>query len=80
MQRQDIAVPCLTSTDKIAEWLKVKRKGLTVVFTTYQSGDVLATATRKAKFTFDLGIMDEAHRTVGDGGKQFCILLHDHNI
>jgi superfamily II DNA or RNA helicase len=80
VQRQDIAVPCLTSTDKIAEWLKVKRKGLTVVFTTYQSGDVLATATRKAKFTFDLGIMDEAHKTVGDSDKQFSILLHDHNI
>ena len=80
VQRQDIAVPCLTATDKIAEWLKAKRKGLTVVFTTYQSGDVLATAARKAKFTFDLGVMDEAHKTVGDGDKQFSVLLHDHNI
>jgi superfamily II DNA or RNA helicase len=80
VHRQDIAVPCLTSTDKIAEWLKAKHKGLTVVFTTYQSGDVLATAARKAKFTFDLGIMDEAHKTVGDSDKQFSILLHDHNI
>lgn len=80
VQRQDIAVPCLTATDKIADWLKTKRKGLTVVFTTYQSGDVLATAARKAKFAFDLGIMDEAHKTVGDGDKQFSILLHDHNI
>jgi superfamily II DNA or RNA helicase len=80
VQRQDIAVPCLTSSDKIADWLKVKHKGLTVVFTTYQSGEVLATAARKAKFVFDLGIMDEAHKTVGDGGKQFSILLHDHNV
>jgi superfamily II DNA or RNA helicase len=80
VQRQDIAVPCYTSTDKIADWLRTKHKGLTVVFTTYQSGDVLATAARKAKFSFDLGIMDEAHKTVGDGDKQFSILLHDHNI
>ena len=80
VQRQDIAVPCYTSTDKIADWLRTKHKGLTVVFTTYQSGDVLATAARKAKFTFDLGIMDEAHKTVGDSDKQFSILLHDHNI
>lgn len=80
VQRQDIAVPCYTSTDKIAEWLRTKHQGLTVVFTTYQSGDVLATAARKAKFTFDLGIMDEAHKTVGDSDKQFSILLHDHNI
>jgi len=80
VQRQDIAVPCLTSTDKIADWLKAKHKGLTVVFTTYQSGNVLATAARKAKFSFDLGIMDEAHKTVGDEDKQFSILLHDHNV
>ena len=80
VQRQDIAVPCLTSTDKIADWLKIKHKGLTVVFTTYQSGNVLATAARKAKFAFDLGIMDEAHKTVGDEDKQFSILLHDHNV
>ncbi len=80
VQRQDIAVPCLTSTDEIAERLKSKQKGIRVVFTTYQSGDVLATAARKAKFTFDLGIMDEAHKTVGDSDKQFSILLHDHNI
>jgi superfamily II DNA or RNA helicase len=80
VQRQDIAVPCLTSTDKIADWLKTKHKGLTVVFTTYQSGNVLATAARKAKFVFDLGIMDEAHKTVGDEDKQFSILLHDHNV
>jgi superfamily II DNA or RNA helicase len=80
VQRQDIAVPCLTSTDKIADWLKIKHKGLTVVFTTYQSGNVLATAARKAKFVFDLGIMDEAHKTVGDEDKQFSILLHDHNV
>jgi len=80
VQRQDIAVPCYTSTDKISDWLRTKHKGLTVVFTTYQSGDVLATAARKAKFTFDLGIMDEAHKTVGDSDKQFSILLHDHNI
>ena len=80
VQRQDIAVPCYTSTDKIAEWLRTKHKGLTVVFTTYQSGDVLATAARKAKFAFDLGLMDEAHKTVGDSDKQFSILLHDHNI
>ena len=80
VQRQDIAVPCHTSTDKIADWLRTDHKGLTVVFTTYQSGDVLATAAWKAKFTFDLGIMDEAHKTVGDSDKQFSILLQDHNI
>ncbi len=77
---KDLGVPCLTSPDEIAKWLKTEHKGLTVVFTTYQSGQVLATAARKAKYAFDLGIMDEAHKTVGDGDKLFSHLIHDHNI
>jgi superfamily II DNA or RNA helicase len=78
--RQDIGVPCLTDPDDIAAWLKRKHHGLTVVFTTYQSGEALAQAARSARFRFDLGIMDEAHKTVGDGGKLFSHLLHDANL
>ena len=78
--RQDLGVPCLTDPKEIAAWLKRKHRGLTVVFTTYQSGEALAKAARAAKFTFDLGIMDEAHKTVGDGEKLFSHLLHDKNL
>jgi superfamily II DNA or RNA helicase len=78
--RQDLGVPCLTDPKQIATWLKRKHHGLTVVFTTYQSGETLAKAARAAKFTFDLGIMDEAHKTVGDDGKLFSHLLHDKNL
>jgi superfamily II DNA or RNA helicase len=79
--RQDIGVPCLTDPDDIAAWLKKrKHSGLTVVFTTYQSGEALAQAARSARFRFDLGILDEAHKTVGDGGKLFSHLLHDANL
>ena len=78
--RQDIGVPCLTDPDDIAAWLKRKHHGLTVVFTTYQSGEALADAARSARFRFDLGIMDEAHKTVGDSGKLFSHLLHDANL
>ena len=78
--RQDIGVPCLTDPDDIAAWLKRKHHGLTVVFTTYQSGEALAQAARAARFHFDLGIMDEAHKTVGDGDKLFSHLLHDANL
>jgi len=35
---------------------------------------------KKAKVRFDLGIMDEAHKTVGDSGKLFSHLLHDANL
>ena len=78
--RQDLGVPCLTDPKEIAVWLKKKTKGLQVVFTTYQSGQALSAAVRKAKFRFDLGIMDEAHKTVGDGEKLFSYLLHDKNL
>jgi hypothetical protein len=78
--RQDLGVPCLTDPNEITEWLKKKSKGLQVVFTTYQSGQALSAAARKAKFHFDLGIMDEAHKTVGDGEKLFSHLLHDRNL
>jgi predicted helicase len=78
--RQDLGVPCLTDPKEIAAWLKKKSKGLQVVFTTYQSGQALSAAARKAKFRFDLGIMDEAHKTVGDGEKLFSHLLHDKNL
>jgi superfamily II DNA or RNA helicase len=78
--RQDLGVPCLTDPKEIAAWLKRKHRGLTVVFTTYQSGETLAKAARAAKFSFDLGIMDEAHKTVGDSEKLFSHLLHDKNL
>lgn len=78
--RQDLGVPCLTDPKEIASWLKQKKPGLTVVFTTYQSGEAIAKAARRAKFDFDLGIMDEAHKTVGDGTKLFSHLLQDKNL
>jgi superfamily II DNA or RNA helicase len=78
--RQDLGVPCLTAPDEITAWLKRKHHGLTVVFTTYQSGEAIAKAARSARYRFDLGIMDEAHKTVGDGGKLFSHLLHDKNL
>jgi superfamily II DNA or RNA helicase len=78
--RQDLGAPCLTDPKEIASWLQRKKTGLTVVFTTYQSGEALGKAARQAKFSFDLGIMDEAHKTVGDGDKLFSHLLHDQNL
>jgi len=77
---QDIGVPCVTDTDTIAEWLIKNKSKKTVVFTTYQSGEKIAEASRKAKMSFDLGIMDEAHKTVGASDKLFSHLLFEKNI
>jgi len=50
-----------------------------VVICTYQSSDVLAEACGK-KITFDFGIFDEAHKTVGQKGKQFSRMLTDDEL
>ncbi|RPA65935.1 DEAD/DEAH box helicase [Gordonia oryzae] len=63
----DVAVPVTTNAEKlVAEMSHRKRaKGLTVVFTTYQSLPVVAQAQRDGLDPFDLVICDEAHRTTG---------------
>jgi predicted helicase len=76
----EIGVPCITDKNFIANWIKTNKKNRTVIFTTYQSGKTIAEAAKIANAKFDLGIMDEAHKTVGDKEKLFSYLLFDKNI
>jgi hypothetical protein len=46
-----------------------------IVITTYHSSELLIKATKSTKFKFDMGIYDEAHRTVGEKDKCFTSLL-----
>jgi len=77
---QDLGVLVHTDPVEIADWLKKKDKGTTVVFSTYQSGKAIAEAAKMANVTFDLAILDEAHKTVGKKQGLFSYLLHDENI
>jgi superfamily II DNA or RNA helicase len=77
---QNLGVQVDTDIDKIADWLRKRNKKIKVVFTTYQSGKVIALASQKAKKLFDFGIFDEAHKTVGSKEKLFSYLLFDENI
>jgi len=73
----ELGIDVTTDKNEIKEFLK--SKGNTkVVFTTYQSGKVTAAGAKG--FTFDLGIMDEAHKTVGLGSKPMAHLIHQKNI
>lgn len=76
----EIGVPCVTDKTVIANWLITNKNKKTVIFTTYQSGKTIADACKIAKVKFDLGIMDEAHKTVGAKDKLFSHLLFDENI
>ncbi len=49
------------------------------MFCTYQSAEVLA-AGMPARFKFDLGIFDEAHKTAGSVGKKNSFALSDENM
>ena len=64
----DLAYPATTNTrklvDKFAE-IPAQNDGITVVFSTYQSIDVVAKAQSEGVPEFDLIICDEAHRTTG---------------
>jgi len=71
----DLALPASTNIASIVDQFKnlklSKKQGMTVVFSTYQSIEVIAKAQRELKKTspefgnFDLIICDEAHRTTG---------------
>ena len=74
----DLGIEVTTDKDEIRKFLKTKSKNIKVIFTTYQSGRVTAQGSKG--FTYDLGIMDEAHKTVGHQDKPMAHLLHQKNI
>lgn len=88
----DLALPASTNVKNIVKQFRKhhedKMKGMTVVFSTYQSIDVIAEAQqymdKDIKSVFDLIICDEAHRTTGvsltkDEESAFT-KVHDNNI
>jgi len=74
----DLGIDVTTDKKDISKFLKNKNNNLKIVFTTYQSGKVTAQGAKG--FRFDLGIMDEAHKTVGHGEKPMAHLIHQKNI
>ena len=77
---QDLGVPCVTDPEYIENWLAENVNEEKVIFTTYQSGRIIAEISKKLNFTFDVGIFDEAHKTVGSDKKLFSHLLFSKNI
>lgn len=91
----DLALPASTNVPNIVKqfrWIQAtKKEGMTVVFSTYQSIDVIAKAQAELisefgdKAEFDLIICDEAHRTTGvilAGNKEESAFtkVHDNQI
>ena len=81
LHTQDLGIPATTSITAVAQWAKESDpKKFRIIFTTYQSGEVLSAGLKNSDLHFDIGIMDEAHKTVGVKDKRFSRLLFDENV
>lgn len=77
---ENLGVPCQTDPEYIEQWLSENKDEEIIVFTTYQSGRIIGEISKKLNYKFDLGIFDEAHKTVGSDKKLFSHLLFEENI
>jgi predicted helicase len=73
--KEDLLCEYKPTTDikKIRKELKNNSK--VVVIMTYHSSDLIINVCKKLKYTFDFGIYDEAHRTIGEEDKCFTNLI-----
>ena len=82
----DLVVPPTTESEALvaAKIHELPPEEMTVVFSTYQSIQVVADMQAKTKHVFDLVVCDEAHRTAGvasvAGEDKAFALVHDNDI
>ncbi|QHS09124.1 type ISP restriction/modification enzyme [Sinimarinibacterium sp. NLF-5-8] len=67
MRIYELAYPATTNANKLAASLSATQdeSAITVIFSTYQSIEVVHQAQQKTGMVFDLVVCDEAHRTAG---------------
>jgi predicted helicase len=72
----DVDFQVSTNTQEVRDFLE--RTNECVVFSTYHSASVVGKAANG--YAFDMGIFDEAHRTVGISASRFAFALHEKKI
>ncbi len=80
MQSVDLGIEVDTDPEIISSFLRKPSTGTKIVITTYQSALAVSESAQKAGTVFDLGVYDEAHKTVGQKDKAFAHLLYDKNV
>ena len=75
----ELDFPVSTDSKNVAEFISRPFDGVKVVFSTYQSAQVVANGMDK-DFSFDFAIFDEAHKTAGRQGKKNSLALDDTNL
>jgi len=77
----EMDIPVSTDTKEASKFMQDNKGKPIVIFSTYQSGDVLSKSVLDVKdFSFDLAICDEAHRTAGGKVGLFNLVLDDKHI
>jgi predicted helicase len=80
MRTVDLGIRVDTSPDEIVMFLSNQKAETKILITTYQSGRAVSEGAKQAGVVFDLGIYDEAHKTVGRRDKAFAHLLYEDNV
>ena len=76
----DLGIEVNTEINEISKFINQKTEKLKLIITTYQSGNTLINALKESGYEFELGIFDEAHKTVGSKKKPFAQLLYEDKI
>jgi len=80
MRTFELGIKVTTDVEEISKFLASDAEEIKVVITTYQSGHVVSASSKDSGTCFDIGIYDEAHKTVGRRDKTFAHLLYDENV
>jgi superfamily II DNA or RNA helicase len=76
---RDLDFKVTTDSDEVTRFLNARFSGIKIIFSTYQSAHVVAKG-MPVGFSFDIGIFDEAHKTVGLAKKEYAFALSDSNL
>lgn len=79
VRQADLDFKVTTEIAAVRRFLQQPSTGVRIVFSTYQSSEVVATA-MAGMAAFDLGIFDEAHKTAGLEGLKSAVALKDEKI
>ena len=78
LKQSDLEFTVTTDAKQVQSFLAANQSGVNVIFSTYQSAEVVAAGLKGA--AIDFGVFDEAHKTTGPKEGLFAFGLSDKNI
>ena len=78
LKQSDLEFTVTTEAKRVENFLAANRSGVNVIFSTYQSAEVVAAGLKGA--AIDFAVFDEAHKTTGPKEGLFAFGLSDKNI